>query len=153
MVRYSKYIVAIGVLAVCTVGQIVAAQSAAQGQTPPPTIKRATAMPITSVDGKDSYAAYCAVCHGRDATGNGPAAPALKVAPSDLTRLASRNGGKFDALKIEDLIVGKSKVPLSHGTPDMPIWGPVFHAMSMDTANESLRVQNLVNYLKSIQAK
>ena len=152
MFRYSKYIVAIGVLAVCTVGQIVAAQSTAQGQ-PAPTIKRATALPIASVEGKDSYAAYCAVCHGRDATGNGPAAPALKVAPTDLTRIASRNGGKFDALKVEDLIVGKSKVPLSHGTPDMPIWGPVFHAMSMDNATETLRVQNLVNYLKSIQAK
>jgi mono/diheme cytochrome c family protein len=152
MVRYSKYIVAIGVLAVCAVGQIVAAQGAAQGQ-PAPTIKRATAMPIASVEGKDSYAAYCAVCHGRDATGNGPAAPALKASPSDLTRIASRNGGKFDVLKVEDLIVGKSKVPMSHGTPDMPIWGPVFHAMSLDAANETLRVQNLVNYLKSIQAK
>jgi mono/diheme cytochrome c family protein len=152
MVRHSKYVVAIAVLAVCTVGRIVAAQSAAQGQTTP-TIKLATAKPIASVDGKDSYAAYCAVCHGRDATGNGPAAPALKVAPSDLTRIASRNGGKFDILKVEDLIVGKSKVPLSHGTPDMPIWGPVFHAMSLDKATETLRVQNLVNYLKSVQAK
>lgn len=152
MVRYSKYIVAIGILAVCFVGQIVAAQSTAQGQTAK-TIKRTAAQPIASIEGKDSYAEYCAVCHGRDATGNGPAAPALKVAPTDLTRIASRNGGKFDALKVEELIVGKSKVPLSHGTPDMPIWGPVFHAMSMDNATESLRVQNLVNYLKSIQAK
>lgn len=151
MVRHSKFIVAVGVLAACAVGQIVAAQGAAQGQTA--TIKRETALPIASVAGKDSYAEYCAVCHGRDATGNGPAAPALKVPPSDLTRIASRNGGKFDYLKVEDMIVGKSKVPVSHGTPDMPIWGPVFHAMSMDKATETLRVQNLVNYLKSIQTK
>lgn len=151
MVRYSKYIVAIGVLAVCTLAQVVAAQGAAQGQAA--TIKREAAHPIASVAGKDSYAEYCAVCHGRDGTGNGPATPALKIAPSDLTRLAARNGGKFDALKVEDLIIGKSKVPVSHGTPDMPIWGPVFRAMSMDNATESLRVQNLVNYLKSIQAK
>jgi mono/diheme cytochrome c family protein len=152
MVRYSKFIVAIGILAVCTVGQIVTAQSAAQGQKPA-TIKRETALPIASVAGKDSYAAYCAVCHGPDAKGNGPAAPALKVPPSDLTKLASRNAGKFDVLRVEDMIVGKSKVPVSHGTPDMPIWGPVFHAMSIDNANETLRIQNLVNYLKSIQAK
>lgn len=141
-----------GVVVVCGLCQLGNVQAQGQGQAATQ-IKRETARPLTSIEGKDTYAAYCASCHGTTGTGNGPAAPALKVAPTDLTRLAALGGGKFDALKIEQLILGKSKVPLSHGSPDMPIWGPVFHAMSSDTAGESLRVQNLVNYLKSIQAK
>jgi mono/diheme cytochrome c family protein len=58
----------------------------AAAQTPPapppaaqkPTVKAVHAPPIVSLDGKDNYDAYCAVCHGRDAKGNGPAAPAMK---------------------------------------------------------------------------
>ena len=46
-----------------------------------PTIKKVPAQAINSVEGKDNYQEYCAVCHGTDAKGNGPAAPALKIAP------------------------------------------------------------------------
>jgi mono/diheme cytochrome c family protein len=140
-------------LGVCWFAGLVGlAQTTGQSQTTQ--IRRETARPIASIEGKDTYAEYCAVCHGRNGTGNGPAAPALKVAPTDLTRLAAMNGGKFDGLKIERLILGKDvKVPPSHGAPDMPIWGTVFHAMSSDNASESLRIQNLVSYLKTIQAK
>lgn len=142
----------VATFAVWGVSQRTFAPVFAQGQGAT-AIKRETARPLASVDGKESYAAYCAVCHGRDGAGNGPAASALKVAPTDLTRIAARNNGKFDAHKVEQLILGKSKVPPSHGAPDMPIWGPVFHSMSPDRAAESLRVQNLVGYLESIQAK
>jgi hypothetical protein len=36
----------------------------------------------------EMYTAYCAVCHGIDGKGRGPAADALKVPPPDLTMLA-----------------------------------------------------------------
>ena len=150
--HFKGLILVTGVAAVWGVCQLGGVQAQAQGQQATQ-IKRETARPLASIEGKDNYAAYCASCHGKTGTGNGPAAPALKVAPTDLTRLAALSGGKFASLKIEQLILGKSKVPPSHGSPDMPIWGPVFHAMSTDTAAESLRVQNLVAYLKSIQAK
>src|ERR1700674_202975 len=44
---------------------------------------------ITS--GKNMFLNYCASCHGVDGKGNGPAAAALKPAPTDLTTLAKAN--------------------------------------------------------------
>ena len=44
----------------------VAVQTAPQApaeQKPAPTVKRVTAQPISSVQGKDSFESYCAVCH------------------------------------------------------------------------------------------
>jgi hypothetical protein len=49
---------------------------------------------IRSTRGADLFRAYCASCHGRDAKGHGPAAPALKATVPDLTVLAKNNGGR-----------------------------------------------------------
>ncbi|HXZ88657.1 MAG TPA: c-type cytochrome, partial [Candidatus Binataceae bacterium] len=46
---------------------------------------------ITS--GKLQFRQYCAQCHGMDATGDGPVAPALKKKPANLTVLSKNNGG------------------------------------------------------------
>ena len=54
-------------------------------QAPPPQIKTAQAKAFVGIEGKDSFMAYCAVCHGADGRGNGPAAPALKTPVPDLT--------------------------------------------------------------------
>jgi len=50
---------------------------------------------IDSVQRAELYKAYCAVCHGEDAKGNGPMTKSLKSLPPDLTRLFARNGGVF----------------------------------------------------------
>src|SRR5713101_3052138 len=55
--------------------------------------------------------AYCAVCHGTDGKGGGPAATALKVPPTDLTLLSKNNGGKYPALKVTGAIHGDSAFP------------------------------------------
>jgi mono/diheme cytochrome c family protein len=116
------------------------------------TIRKETAPRIQSVEGVDTYKAYCAVCHGPQAKGNGPAAAALKKVPADLTTIAKRNGGKFSTTDVEAVIMGQ-QVPASHGSRDMPIWGPVFQALASDPAFMKLRVTNLVDYLKSIQTQ
>ena len=114
-------------------------------------IKQGTAPRIQSVEGVDSYKAYCAVCHGAQAKGDGPAATALKKAPADLTTIAKRNG-KFSAADVENTISGQS-VMASHGSRDMPIWGPVFRSLASDDSVSKLRIANLVDYIKSIQTK
>jgi mono/diheme cytochrome c family protein len=115
-------------------------------------VKEAPARPIGSVDGRDNFVAYCAVCHGRDAKGNGPAAPALKGPIPDLTTIARRNGGKFDALAIERVISGSDKVRPAHGSLEMPMWGPVFRSAQSDAA-ATVRLANLVKHLESLQQK
>lgn len=117
-----------------------------------PQVKQAPALPIRSVEGGDSFTAYCAACHGRDAKGNGPAAPALKGPIPDLTTIARRNGGRFDSLAIERVINGSDKTPPAHGSLEMPIWGPVFRT-AQGGAAATVRVANLVKYLESIQQK
>ena len=102
--------------------------------------------------GVDLYRRYCAVCHGKDGKGGGPAAAALKATPTDLTQLAKNNGGKFPVGNVRQLLGGGSSTP-AHGSTEMPIWGPVFRAMSPDQNIAKLRVDNLVRYLESIQQK
>jgi len=113
-------------------------------------IERKAAQPVASVQGADTFKAYCAVCHGADARGTGPAAKALAKVPADLTTIAKRHG-HFSQNDVENTILGTDV--LSHGTREMPIWGPVFLSVSgNDTSFAKLRLSNLVTYLKSIQA-
>jgi len=58
-------------------------------------IKHVPVKATSPASGPRDDSAYCAVCHGADGKGNGPAAGALKVPPSDLITLARKNGGKY----------------------------------------------------------
>ena len=99
-------------------------------------------------DGAGMFNAYCASCHGLDATGNGPAAKALAKAPADLTKITARNGGTFPETKIKRYIEGADEIA-AHGSRDMPVWSTLFR--SMEPATVPLRVQALADFLKSIQ--
>ncbi len=105
---------------------------------------------VQSVKGPDLFRAYCASCHGVDANGNGPAGVILKVAPPDLTGIAERNHGKFPAERIARIIGGED-VMASHGSREMPLWGPIFHEVEKDQDWGEVRIHNLVEYLRSIQ--
>ena len=83
----------------------------------------------------EMYTAYCAVCHGVDGKGNGPAAEALKVRPSDLTALAKKNGGKYPSDHVTTAIRGDLRLA-AHGTKEMPVWGDLFWGMSEGHASE-----------------
>ena len=114
------------------------------------TVKQEAARPIRSVEGADTFRSYCATCHGPNAKGDGPAAKALKKSPADLTTIAKRHGGTFSQTDVQDVILGTRAVD-AHGSREMPIWGPVFRAIAPDESFATLRVSNLVDYIKSIQ--
>jgi len=115
-------------------------------------IERTAAKPIASVQGVDTFKAYCASCHGPSAKGDGPAARALAKKPADLTTITKRHGN-FSPSDVEEVIRGTNDMN-SHGSREMPIWGPVFDSVNNnDKALVQLRVTNLVNYLKSIQVE
>ena len=116
-----------------------------------PKIKQTQFNAIVSVEGRDNFLAYCAVCHGIDGKGGGPAVPALKVPVPDLTTMAKRYG-KYDELAVQNQIRGASKLPAAHGSTEMPIWGPLFRSQGGDET-ALLRVRNLTTYLGSVQVK
>jgi len=117
-----------------------------------PTIKKIQAHPTTSISGQDLFREYCAVCHGNDAKGSGPAAAALKVKPADLTQVSRKNGGTFPEIHVQRVINGEDAVT-AHGSRDMPMWGQIFHQMSSNPDIGSMRIYNLVKYVEQIQAK
>ncbi|HTW64072.1 MAG TPA: cytochrome c [Bryobacteraceae bacterium] len=108
---------------------------------------------INSIRGDNLYKAYCASCHGVDAKGNGPMAEWLKVRPSDLTRIAARNGGKFPLERVDRIISGEEPLPSGHGTRAMPIWGPVFSQVTRDQDLGRVRIDNLARYLRDLQVE
>lgn len=129
----------------------VAAQD--QTQDTQKVIKHVPIQSTSPVSGKDMYTAYCAVCHGTDGKGGGPAASALKTPPSDLTVLSKNNGGKYPALKATAAIRGDSAFP-AHGSKEMPVWGTLFWNLSGGHESEvQQRVANLTRYVESLQVK
>ena len=101
-------------------------------------------------EGEELFKEYCAACHGVDATGNGPAALALRKPPPDLTRISHRNGGTFPRESVKDYISGESDI-LAHGSRDMPIWGPIFRQVDRDYELGQIRLHNVTVYLEKLQ--
>jgi mono/diheme cytochrome c family protein len=116
-------------------------------------IKRTPIQQSNSTSGKQMFADYCAPCHGLSGKGDGPAAPALKIAPADLTQLAKKNNGKFPMDHVMN-VLRQGSPSASHGNTDMPIWGPLFK--SLDPTAPALvdqRIRNLSIYVESLQEK
>jgi mono/diheme cytochrome c family protein len=131
---------------------VVAGLAMAQGQ-PSGNIKTAPIQPTSATSGQEMYNSYCAVCHGKDAKGNGPAAPQLKQQPADLTTLAKRHDGKYPDEYVTSVLRFGAKSP-THGSSEMPVWGPLLSAVSnRDKAQVEVRIANLNRYLKSLQVK
>ena len=97
--------------------------------------------------GSELYRYYCSNCHGLDAKGR-PATTATKVPAPDLTVLAAGNGGRFPKDSVRAVIKGPQK---THGTSDMPVWGTIFKAFDKNDTLVEVRIENLVNYLESLQ--
>jgi mono/diheme cytochrome c family protein len=106
---------------------------------------------IPSVEGRDLFREYCAPCHGPGADGRGIMAPALKAPVPDLTRLTNRNQGVFPEKHVRGVLNGDLSVA-SHGSQEMPIWGPLFHQIENDQDWGNVRMANLVKYLQSVQS-
>lgn len=108
---------------------------------------------IESMTGRDSFAFYCATCHGRSGKGDGPTAATLKIAPPDLTLLTRRAGGSYPVSNVEAYVTGTGRPVPAHGSGEMPVWGPIFRSLDPSDTRVKVRIANLVAYLQSIQAK
>lgn len=106
--------------------------------------------------GQDLFIKHCATCHGANAEGQGPMAPALVVQPKDLTRLSAENSGEFPLLRVVRRIDGREPL-VSHGSA-MPVYGEFFEGddTALKTASgqpilASRAIADLVAYLTSVQ--
>ncbi|MGO9604365.1 MAG: c-type cytochrome [Candidatus Binataceae bacterium] len=105
-------------------------------------------------EGRALYLRNCAACHGVNADGKGPAAPALVTKPSDLRLLSARYGNPLPTDQIARFIDGRADV-IAHGPRDMPVWGDKVWEYPEGKGNESQvtpQVAALIAYLQSIQA-
>ena len=123
------------------------------GATQQTEIKHVPIQRTARTSGREMYQTYCAVCHGIDGKGHGPAVEALKVPPPDLTTLARLNGGRHPSDHVRSAIEGDLRLS-AHGTKEMPVWGYLFWRMSQGQGSEvQLRVVNLNSYVASLQEK
>ena len=106
-----------------------------------------------SLAGRDNFTAYCSPCHGRDGTGNGPVASALRTRPADLTKLALRAGGTFPARRVEAFVTSGEANVAAHGSSEMPVWGPTFMALDPSDKLVKIRIPNVVGYVESLHTK
>jgi mono/diheme cytochrome c family protein len=119
-------------------------------------VKKVPIQKTSASSGAERFKEYCAACHGPAAKGDGPAASSFKVPPADLTTLAKRHGGKFPQSYVVTVLENGLADSKSHGSKDMPLWGPLFGSISSEgsvSAQETtLRISNLAEYLKSLQS-
>jgi len=146
--KFAGFAVATGLL-IATSTMMFAGQGAMgtqeKAQTP---IKKVPIAHSKPESGPQMFKDYCAVCHGIDGKGDGPAVEYLKTPPPSLRTLARRNDGKYPDAKVK-AILQFGTPSKAHGTSDMPVWGPMFR--SQDVA--VLRITNLTDYLQTLQDK
>ena len=128
---------------------LVPAAARAAGEGGPPAVDH-----LLAERGAALFRTHCAVCHGLDGRGEGPAAPALRQRPADLTAIATRDGGRFDDARIARVIDGRFDAP-AHGSREMPVWGARLgdDVPERELAEEFVRgrIQLLVEHLRSLQ--
>jgi mono/diheme cytochrome c family protein len=130
----------------------LAGQGTCLAQTKAPVIEKAPVVQSDPSSGKKMYKDYCAVCHGTEGKGGGPAAVALKTPPPDLTTMAKRYGQKSVALKVgATLQFGVEN--RAHGASEMPVWGPLFSGTDKNQQQVAMRISNLAKYVESLQEK
>ncbi|MGE3177379.1 MAG: cytochrome c [Vicinamibacterales bacterium] len=132
----------------CLLGPAASGTAQPPGRTTPPILTE-------SLVGSDLYATYCSSCHGRGGKGDGPEARTLAVKPSDLTTLARRHNGVYPADMVRQRLNGTPGPggSMAHGSTEMPVWGAIFRELDAKPSVAKVRVDNLVSYLQSIQAK
>lgn len=115
--------------------------------------------PNAGVSGEGDYNMYCASCHGEDGKGKGPKSFGLSKPAPDLTQLSKRYGS-FPRERLIRLIDGRDPIT-GHGDREMPVWGVWFKEEAAaelggaegDEGSVARRVNNLVDYIESLQAK
>jgi mono/diheme cytochrome c family protein len=102
------------------------------------------------------YQRYCSACHGPGGKGDGIVSGLMRPQPANLTQLAKRAGGSFNAAAVAATIDGRQTVR-AHGDPDMPVWGEILTAEQGPAPDRETVTRTklllITDYLASFQAK
>jgi mono/diheme cytochrome c family protein len=157
--RYPRLFYSIGAVAIgfaAILAMVALMLLPATGTAQEPLVKKSPVMPSDPHSGKQMYTDYCAPCHGSDGKGNGPAAPAMKTAPTNLALLAKNSGGKYPAAHVAAVLSFGSERP-AHGSKDMPVWGQLFQSLNWSSSTKQVEAQQRINslnsYLEALQTK
>jgi mono/diheme cytochrome c family protein len=104
-------------------------------------------------DGQHYFERYCASCHGKDGTGDGPVAKSLAKKPANLRMLGDKYGMPLPAPRIAKFIDGR-EAARAHGTREMPVWGEQLYALGHGEQGEvgiGEVVGKIIAYLNTIQ--
>ena len=133
---------------------ILSAALVSVAQQPAPVVKNVPIKQTSAADGHQMFTTYCAVCHGANGNGAGPAATAMKVPPVDLTLLSQKNGGVFPANHVASVLQFGVENP-AHGSAQMPIWSDLLRTLNSDSQDPGTlvhqRINNITEYLKQLQ--
>ena len=145
---------AIGIAATAAIAALILMPAAGTAQEA--TVKKAPVVQSNAQSGKQMFTDYCAPCHGKDGTGNGPAASAMNKTPANLAMLAKNNGGKYPAAHVAAVLTfGDEKA--AHGSKEMPVWGQLFESLNWSSSTKEMeakqRINRLNGYIESLQAK
>lgn len=104
--------------------------------------------------GQQDYSLYCKSCHGVEGKGDGTLAASLRKRPTDLTRYANDDDGKFPEEKVFKAIDGLTRGEAAAGS-DMPAWHDVFSKSQESASPEAVkaRIESLVKFIETMQAK
>ena len=115
----------------------------------PKQIKMEPVRPTMAQTGAEFFSEFCAVCHGPDGKGGGPAAGALKAKPTDLTQIKRQHNNKFPTIDVRSSIT--SGAVAAHGTSEMPMWGDAFKSISANQSAAEIRINNIVSFIEKMQ--
>ena len=55
----------------------------------------------------------------------------------DLTTLSARSGGTYPRAQVRAAVAHAGRLITAHGTREMPVWGPIFHALDANVEGAS----------------
>ena len=117
-------------------------------------IQPVDAQVFSEYSGEETFARFCASCHGAGGQGDGPVAAGLPITVPNLTTLRQRQGERFPEDTLRKIIDGRDIV-IYHGTRYMPVWGYEFWVEEGADEEAEKRVaiiiRNLIDYIESIQ--
>lgn len=130
------------------VGRSLYARSAGSESAEPPPSAEGSAQPITWPPGSDLaagtpigqriYAQHCAVCHGPDGKGDGPAAPSLVPRPRDFSGgvFKFKSSASSQPPRRDDV---RRSIRLGVAGTSMPAWEDLLSAQEIDAVAEFVR--------------